>query len=151
MELCGMGQPDAERLRGYSCDYFCLLAPELKLEDRSWLGKLAACAEAEKADAVAAKLIMRQRFPLGSALSRDFIIYSGDDYTDAFGRVHANAGKPEWYKGCFNRNILQQNIKSLPSAAVLIRREELLRLIEDGWEADGDAKYVYEPGAVLFR
>lgn len=83
-----------------------------------------------------AKLLVKQAFPLCNKISRSFIVYSGDDYKDSFGRVHVNAGKPGWYKGNFNRNILQQNIKTLPKTAILVRHSELMRLLAGGWEAE---------------
>ena len=78
-------------------------------------------------------------------------MYSGDDYRDMFGRVHMNAGKPGWYKGYFNRNILQQNIEKLPRTAILVRREELMRLLADGWKVQEGKQYLYEPGVELYK
>lgn len=150
-KLCAMGELDADRISGCECDYICIVYAQTKVNDSAWLSRLVECAVNEGADAVAAKLLVKQAFPLCEALSRTFIVYAGDDYTDAFGRQHSSAGKPEWYKGQFNRNILQQNIKSVPKNAVLIRREELVRLIADKYEVQDGVNYVYEPGVELYR
>ncbi len=151
MQLCAMGELDASRLEAYTCDYFCILLCGTKTEHGGWLGTLTAQADALSADAVAAKLLVRQSFPLYKKISRSFIVYSGDDYKDVLGRVHVNAGKPSWYKGCFNRNILQQNIKTPPKTAVLVRREELMRLLADDWGAQDGKMYLYEPGVELYK
>lgn len=150
-KLCAMGEPDADRLAGCECDYICVLNGETKTSDKDWLFKLVACAENEIADAVAAKLLVKQAFPLCGAVNRTFIVYSGDDYVDAFGRQRTSAGKPEWYKGNFNRNILQRNVRTVPKNAVLLRREEFMRLIAEEWASRDDAVYVYEPGVELYR
>ena len=150
-KLCAMGEPDADRLAGCECDYICVLNGETKTSDKDWLFKLVACAENEIADAVAAKLLVKQAFPLCGAVNRTFIVYSGDDYVDAFGRQRTSAGKPEWYKGNFNRNILQCNVRTVPKNAVLLRREEFMRLIAEEWTSRDDAVYVYEPGVELYR
>lgn len=150
-KLCAMGEPDADRLAGCECDYICVLNGETKTSDKDWLFKLVACAENEIADAVAAKLLVKQAFPLCGAVNRTFIVYSGDDYVDAFGRQRTSAGKPEWYKGNFNRNILQRNVRTVPKNAVLLRHEEFMRLIAEEWTSRDDAVYVYEPGVELYR
>lgn len=151
LKLCAMGEPDADRLEGCECDYICVLNGGTKMSDKKWLFKLIACAENENADAVAAKLLVKQAFPLCEAVNRTFIVYSGDDYIDAFGRQRTSAGKPEWYKGNFNRNILQCNVRTVPKNAVLLRREEYMRLIAEKWVSGEDAVYVYEPGVELYR
>ena len=151
LKLCAMGEPDADRLEGCECDYICVLNGGTKMSDKKWLFKLIACAENENADAVAAKLLVKQAFPLCEAVNRTFIVYSGDDYIDAFGRQRTSAGKPEWYKGNFNRNILQCNVRTVPKNAVLLRREEFMRLIAEEWVSGEDAVYVYEPGVELYR
>ena len=151
LKLCAMGEPDADRIAGCECDYICVLNGGTKMSDKKWLFKLIACAENENADAVAAKLLVKQAFPLCEAVNRTFIVYSGDDYIDAFGRQRTSAGKPEWYKGNFNRNILQCNVRTVPKNAVLLRREEYMRLIAEKWVSGEDAVYVYEPGVELYR
>lgn len=151
MQLCAMGEPDATKLEAYTCDYFCILMCGTKPEKADWLDTLVAQADVLSADAVAAKLLVRQSFPLYKRISRSFIVYSGDDYTDMLGRVHVNAGKPGWYKGLFNRNILQQNIKNLPKTALLLRHAELMRLLADEWKAKEGKTYLYEPGVELYK
>ena len=151
MQMCAMGEPDAARLGQYTSDYFCILMCGIKPEKRDWLEMLVREADVLEADAIAAKLLVKQAFPLCNKISRSFIVYSGDDYKDSFGRVHVNAGKPGWYKGNFNRNILQQNIKTLPKTAILVRRSELMRLLAGGWKAEEGKMYLYEPGVELYK
>ena len=151
MQMCAMGEPDAARLGQYTSDYFCILMCGIKPEKRDWLEMLVREADVLEADAIAAKLLVKQAFPLCNKISRSFIVYSGDDYKDSFGRVHVNAGKPGWYKGNFNRNILQQNIKTLPKTAILVRHSELMRLLAGGWKAEEGKMYLYEPGVELYK
>lgn len=151
LRLCATGELDASRLEAYESEYFCILMCGAKTERRDWLGRLTAEADAFGADAIAAKLLVRQSLPMYKKFGRSFIVYSGDDYRDMFGRVHMNAGKPGWYKGYFNRNILQQNIEKLPRTAILVRREELMRLLADGWKAQEGRQYLYEPGVELYK
>ena len=151
MQMCAMGEPDAARLGQYTSDYFCILMCGIKPEKRDWLEMLVREADVLEADAIAAKLLVKQAFPLCDKISRSFIVYSGDDYKDSFGRVHVNAGKPGWYKGNFNRNILQQNIKALPKTAILVRHSELMRLLAGGWKAEEGKMYLYEPGVELYK
>ena len=151
MQMCAMGEPDAARLGQYTSDYFCILMCGIKPEKRDWLEMLVREADVLEAAAIAAKLLVKQAFPLCNKISRSFIVYSGDDYKDSFGRVHVNAGKPGWYKGNFNRNILQQNIKTLPKTAILVRHSELMRLLADGWKAEEGKMYLYEPGVELYK
>lgn len=151
MQMCAMGELDAARLEQYTSDYFCILMCGIKPEKRDWLKSLVEEADVLGADAIAAKLLVKQAFPLCNKINRSFIVYSGDDYKDSFGRVYVNAGKPGWYKGNFNRNILQQNIKALPKTAILVRRGELMRLLADGWKAEEGKMYLYEPGVELYK
>ncbi len=151
LKLCATGELDASRLANYESEYFCILMCGAKPENRDWLTRLTAEADALGADAIAAKLLVRQSLPIYKKLGRSFIVYSGDDYRDMFGRVHMNAGKPGWYKGYFNRNILQQNIEKLPRTAILVRREELMRLLADGWKVQEGKQYLYEPGVELYK
>lgn len=151
MQMCAMGELDVVRLEQYTSDYFCILMCGIKPEKRDWLEKLVREADVLGADAIAAKLLVKQAFPLCNKINRSFIVYSGDDYKDSFGRVHVNAGKPGWYKGNFNRNILQQNIKALPKTAILVRRSELMRLLADGWKTEEGKRYLYEPGVELYK
>ncbi len=151
MQLCAMGELDAERLAAYKNDYFCILMCGVKPQKADWLGRMVEEADVLSADAVTAKLLVRQAFPLCDKINRSFIVYSGDDYQDAFGKVHANAGKPGWYKGCFNRNILQQNIKNLPKTALLVRHDEFIRLLNNEWKIEEGRTYLYEPGVELYK
>lgn len=151
LKLCATGELDASRLEAYESEYFCILMCGAKPERRDWLGRLTAEADALGADVIAAKLLVRQSFPIYKKLGRSFIVYSGDDYRDMFGKVHINGGKPGWYKGYFNRNILQQNIEKLPRTAILVRREEFMRLLADGWKAQEGKQYLYEPGVELYK
>lgn len=151
MQLCAMNELDKTKLQSYTSDYFCILMCGIKPGKKSWLKELVREADVLSADAIAAKLLVKQAFPIYDKISRSFIVYSGDEYTDAFGKVHVNAGKPAWYKGLFNRNILQQNIKSLPRTALLVRREELMRLLADGWKGQEKKTYLYEPGVELYK
>ena len=62
-----------------------------------------------------------------------------------------NSSSEVAYWKIFNRNILQQNIKTLPKTAILVRRSELMRLLAGGWKAEEGKMYLYEPGVELYK
>lgn len=142
LSLCAVAKPEPGRLRELDCDYFMVLLQGTQPEEKDWLATLVSRCEAEGADGAAAKLVM------GRCLG-----YGGRDRRDAFGVVHPNAGRPGWYKGYFNRVILQSDVDSIPKTGILVRREAYIELLagkeKDRYEALPGMRFAYEPNAVL--
>ena len=155
MSLCAMNEADADRLKQQECEYFCVLSYGMKVPDSQWLDRLAGCVATERADAVAAKVLVSQPFALWDAVIRRFIAYSGDDYRDAFGKIHINAGKPAWYRGFFNRILLQSCISTIPRTGVLICKDVFIELVRQQWDMKGmdleKYMFVYEPAVELTK
>lgn len=142
LSLCAMAKPDPARLGELECDYFMVLLQGTEPEEKDWLATLVSRCEAEKDDGAAAKLMIG-----------GFLGYAGRDRRDAFGVIHPNAGKPGWYKGYFNRVILQSDVDSIPETGILVRREAYIKLLEGRGKAGYDRlpgmRFAYEPNAVL--
>ncbi|MGN1188210.1 MAG: hypothetical protein ACI4R6_06920, partial [Lachnospiraceae bacterium] len=99
--------------------------------------------------------LVSQPFALCEAVNRRFIAYSGDDYRDAFGKIHTNAGKPAWYRGFFNRVLLQSCTNAIPRTGILIRRDVYIELVRqqcDMKEPDLEKyTFIYEPDVELTK